>query len=133
MTTNRNQEPEGHGTDPGLANTVVRYRDAGEPGWYITTERGNGDAAVTTGPYELHELEPTLRRIDGRGDDDDHETDLTPEENAIEEGHVARIESEAVKFAETRSTTKVNELQTRKDRLAVLMSAANDYNEWCAD
>ena len=133
MTTNRNQEAVGHGTDPGLANTVVRYRDAGEPGWYITTERGNGEAGATSGPYEVHELERTLRPIDGRGEDDDHETDLTPEENAIEEGHVARIESEAVKVAETRSTTKVEELQSRKDRLAALMTAANDYDEWCAD
>lgn len=112
----------------------MRYRDVskdGEPGWHVTTDRENGDAAATTGPYGLHELEAVLRVIDGRNDDDDHETDLTPEEIAIEEGHVTRIEAAAGKVAEARSAGAVKELQARKDRLAALMSATDDYAEWC--
>ena len=79
----------------------------------------------------LHELEAVLRVIDGRGDDDDHETDLTPEEIAIEEGHVTRIETEAGKVGEARSAGDVEELQARKDRLVALMSAIDDYEQRC--
>ena len=126
---------ERHGTDPGLHNTVVRYRDNeehGEPGWYITTKRKDNDAMVTSGPYLLQELEPTLQPIDGRGDDDDHQADLTPEEVAIEEGHVTRIEAAADQVGDARSTGKVKELEARKKRLTPLMTAIDDYEEWCA-
>ena len=136
MTKNANGGHERHGADPQLAHTVVRYRDGhgnGEPGWHITTDRENGDAVATTGPYPLHELETVLRLVDGRDDDDDHETDLTPVEVAIEEGHVTRIEDEARKVAAALPTDRVEELQVRKDRLAALMTASNDYSDWCEE
>ena len=135
MTNNAKQGHEDHGADPGLSNTVARYRDGGahgERGWYITTDRENGDAPVTSGPYPLDDAQTTLQLING-GHDDDHETDFSPEEVTIEEGHVTRIEDTAGQLATAMSTGNAEELQARKDQLAALMTATNDYTNWCED
>ena len=126
---------EQHGTDPRLENTLVRYlgeAEDAEPGWYIRTTGTNDETAVATGPYPIQELETTLRKIEGRNDDDDHETDLTPEEVAMEEGHVTRIEAAAGKVGDSRSLNGINRLEARKKRLTPLMTAIDDYEEWCA-
>ena len=44
-----------------------------------------------------------------------------------------RPESSFCQFLALGNTGKVEELQARKDRLAALMTATNDYTNWCED
>ena len=69
-----------------------------------TRKTDNPPGGADDEQHSLDEAQTTLRLIDGWHDDDDHETAFSPEEIAIEEGHMTRIETTAGQLATAMST-----------------------------